>query len=50
MELMAISELQHKDNVIEILHESMKQVNIDLKLNVEITVDADVGSNYAEVH
>lgn len=40
----------HEDIVVKILKESMDEVNKKLKLNVDISVSVDKGTNYAECH
>lgn len=41
---------EYLEEVTKILHESMEKVNQFLKLNVEIGISVDIGSNYAECH
>lgn len=41
---------EFKEQVIQILNDSIKQVNDTLKLNVEINISIDEGLNYAECH
>ena len=49
-EVMFYFKKELKDQVEIIIHESMKEVNNILKLNVEIKVSVDFGINYADVH
>ena len=49
-EILLYFKKEHKEEVAEILRESMKIVNEKLKLNVEIKISIDYGTNYAECH
>lgn len=49
-EIMIICKKKDAERIKEILFEAMEEVNRLLKLNVEITISAEIGKNYAEVH
>lgn len=49
-EILLYFKKEYKDYVEKVLRESMKTVNDNLKLNVEIKISIDFGINYAEVH
>jgi DNA polymerase I-like protein with 3'-5' exonuclease and polymerase domains len=49
-EKLSIFKPEDKELVVEILHSSMRETNEKLKLNVEITISIDFGSNYSECH
>lgn len=49
-ELLLCCKTEDKNKVDEILHNSMKQVNDVLKLNIKIKISTDWGNNYAECH
>lgn len=49
-ELVIVCKKSLKDTITKVLQDSMKKVNNDLKLNVEITISIDFGKRYNEVH
>lgn len=49
-EILLYFKKEHKDYVENVLRESMKTVNDNLKLNVEIKISIDYGLNYAQCH
>lgn len=49
-ELLLYFKKEHKETVIQILKESMVEVNRKLNLNVTISISVDVGDNYADCH
>jgi len=49
-ELLVWCKKEHEETVVKLLKESMAVVNEIIKLNIEINISIDVGTNYAECH
>ena len=49
-ELLLVCKEPLKIDVETILKESMKAMNLEMKLNVDIGIDTQFGKNYAECH
>lgn len=49
-EILLYFKKEYRQQVEEILRESMKIVNENLNLNIDINISIDVGNNYAECH
>lgn len=49
-EIATYCKLEDKDFVSDCLQKAIKKANEDIKLNVEITISMDWGSNYGDVH
>jgi len=49
-EILLYCKKEYKQQVSEILNQSMQEVNEEVNLNVSIGISVDVGNNYAECH
>lgn len=49
-ELLFVCLKEHRTEVEEILKQSMIETNVEVKLNVKISISIDWGNNYAQCH